>query len=328
MNRYIKFLMSTLFVPLNAYSTSSVEQNKENTCPADRARFFITDYDAPFFSALLKRGPLPKVKKLILTVWVEGLEQLNAPNLQELALYSLQLSSWDILKIKAFRNLRSLRFRSASIPKTSEERIFFPYLKSLCINDNSLHDFSAFQKWDAPSLKELSLSRHMELQSFKGIDPFLKTLSSLGFTNMEIHSFKGLINKALPHFSTLELTCRLSEQALKELGELDLKNLQKLELAITLKVDSKHPAQNRGASYEHPKDLTCFPALNLPNVVYLEIGTVKNLEGLEKFHMPKLKILDLRHCEVSSTQIQKIQRVLGPKVKILKPIKSPAVRTL
>ena len=134
----------------------------------------------------------------------DGLGDLKAPNLQNLTLYTVKLASWNILNVKAFRSLHCLGLRATSIPKTSEERIVLPHLNTLWISaTSSLKDFVAFEKWHAPQLKKISLSRHIELQNFKGIDPFLKTLSTLSFSNMEIHSFKGLVNKALPQLHDL-----------------------------------------------------------------------------------------------------------------------------
>jgi hypothetical protein len=232
-----------------------------------------------------------------------------------------------MLKVKAFHKLSSLTFKAMSIPEIPE-RISFPYLEKVHVNSSDLKDFVAFEKWHAPRLKEISLSRHVELQRFKGIDPFLKTLSTLRFTNMEIHSFEGLINKALPQLHQLAFNCVFSDRALKELQYLDLKNVKQLYLHIFLDANATH--QGPTIRERKPlKNLTCFPSLFLPKVTYLALPrSIKSLTGLERLYTPKLKILDLRHCEVSSTEIQKLQRVLGPKVKILKPIKIAAVRTL
>lgn len=316
------FLMSTLLVGLSVYGESTAVDSKILVQPVDRERIFVEEGKEDSFLRLISNTTLPKLKTLILCTQKEkalhGLEQLNAPHLQDLTLYCLELSSWKILKVKAFRNLRFLGFRSASIPKTSHARIFFPYLETLRISDNRLNDFTAFQKWGAPKLKEISLSRHIELQSFKGIDPFLKTLSSLSFTNMEIYSFKGLMHKALPHLYDLDLNCRLSDQALKEIKHLDLKNLKKLGLDVVLDSKSKYGKSRAGVFAKMPKDLTCFGSLDLSNVVHLKIYCA-SLAGLQRFHVPKLEVLDLSQSSISAAEIQEWQRRLGPKVKILKP---------
>lgn len=314
-------LMTMVFVVCSAYSTSFSDEAVLAERITNSSRCFVTDSEVSFFCSFLKNNSLPKLKKLILSMYTvpDGLDHLKAPNLQDLTLYCLKLSSWNILKVKAFHNLRSLGFRSARIPKTSHERIFFPYLETLRISDNRLNDFDAFKKWEMPRLKKISLSRHIELQSFKGIDPFLKTLSSLSFTNMEIYSFKGLMHKALPHLYDLDLNCRLSDQALKEIKHLDLKNLKKLGLDVVLDSKSKYGKSKAGVFAKMPKDLTCFGPLDLSNVVHLTISYCASLAGFERFHVPKLEVLDLSQSSISAAEIQEWQRRLGPKVKILKP---------
>jgi hypothetical protein len=176
------------------------------------------------------------------------------------------------------------------------------------VNSSGLKDLRGFQKWHAPRLKEISLSRHVELQSFKGIDPFLKTLSTLSFTNMEVHSFEGLINKAFPQLHKLAFNCVFSDRALKELQYLDLKNVKKLYLDISLYANATYPGKTI-RERKRLKDLTFFPSLFLPNVTYLTLPrSIKSLAGFERFYTPKLKILDLRDVSISEAEIQKLHR--------------------
>jgi hypothetical protein len=199
-------LMAMGFVVSNVYSTSSSGEAVLAEWISNASRYFVTEAEFSFFCSFLKKKSLPKLKKLIFSMHTvpDGLGDLKAPNLQNLTLYTVKLASWNILNVKAFRSLHCLGLRATSIPKTSEERIVLPHLNTLWISaTSSLKDFVAFEKWHAPQLKKISLSRHIELQNFKGIDPFLKTLSTLSFSNMEIHSFKGLVNKALPQLHDL-----------------------------------------------------------------------------------------------------------------------------
>jgi hypothetical protein len=235
------------FVVCNAYSTSSDEAVRAEWI-SNASRCFVIEDEFSFFCSFLKKKSLPKLKKFILSMYTvpDGLDDLKAPNLQNLTLYTVQCASWNILKVKAlkvkaFQKLRTLGFRAASIPKTSEERIVLPHLNTLWISaTSSLEDFVAFEKWHAPQLKKISLSRHIELQNFKGIDPFLKTLSTLTFHNMQIHSFEGLTNKALPQLRDLDLSCIVSDKALKHIRHLDLKNVKKLNLNVGLYPKSKY----------------------------------------------------------------------------------------
>jgi hypothetical protein len=65
-----------------------------------------------------------------------------------------------------------------------------------------------------------------------------------------------------------------------------------------------------------PKNVACFGPLNLPNVEYIVIATY-SLDGMEHFNVPRLKVLDLRGSDFSSTEVEKNKRKFGPKVMIL-----------
>ena len=306
-----------------ALSIHSMSLNAQSTLSTDSDRIFVMDENVECFQSIIQKKSLPNLKALVLRLdkipknFMLRLEKLRTPELQDFWLYAISQCPWKMLTVKAFSNLRSLTFRSMSIPQVPpNQHIVFSFLEKLNINDCNIRDLTVLKRWRLPQVKEIRISRHVELQSLHGIQPFLKTLTTLSFSNMGIESFEGLTYNPLPKLKHLEINARLTPKAWQELSALDLKHLEHLELAY-LKNRGAQGAQEKKQSANGSIEIS----LTLPNLLKLTMiyYTGPILNALKRFHMPKLRVLDLQHSEISIAELEQIQKYFGPNIRIIHP---------
>ena len=216
----------------------------------------------------------------------------------------------------------SLTLKSFEPPKFSDSipLILLPRLEQLSIVNVNIKNFTSFRAWKTPNLKEIFVSRHVELKNFEGISYLSPKLEKLTFRNMDIESFKGLTHISLVSLKCVEINCLLSDTALAELKDIDFSHVKVLYLHCNLQSHSKHVAEflGKGGSKEI-NDLSYFPSLRLSNLVYLKLTSgITSLRGIEKFFLLKLKILDISESNVTSQEINRVQSLFGPELIILK----------
>ena len=314
----------TLSAQMSSADTS--ENSKELTLKIPlhsiRSLFLHEENISDFLSVFKKKKEFSVLEDLTLSGLknIQWMVELKALHLESLSLLDFNLKSWNILQLPSTRNIVRLILKTFTPPKTLDFNtvIFFPCLERLGICCSDIKNFADFRAWKAPHLKEISLSRHIDLEDFKGISGLTPKLERLIFRNIEIKSFKGLTHLSLPYLTYGEFHCVLSDTALEELKDLDLSHLKVLRLSISLSAQSKHGVLDESAGNKKITDLSYFPHFKLSHLVYLDLSSdFTSLRGLENFFLPKLRILDVRGASISQTEINRIQTMFGPTLIIL-----------